>query len=574
MKCARGRSGSAVALAALLGVCLASGAAKPAARPASPLLDAMDAELQRSMRGLATQPTPPYFLACTVTEREVVSIAAANGALRDSSHDRDRLLDVNVRVGDRTFDNTHRLQGESLSSSASGFSQPRSAPLDDDADALRAALWLEIDQQYKTAVEDLIQVRTNRAVSVAEEDTSADFSVEAPQQHVEPAARVELDTRRWEHRVRELSTAFTSSPEVYQSAVFFQAQAITHFMVSSEGSRLQHGGVHYRLGLYAETRADDGMELYRFESFDARSADRLPDDATVRQTVAAMVRDLQALRTAPVIEPFTGPAILEGRAAGVFFHEIFGHRIEGHRQKDQEEGQTFTKKVGQPVLPAFLDVVDDPTLPRVGDTDLNGTYAFDDEGVPAQRVAVVTNGVLKNFLMSRSPIAGFEHSNGHGRKSPGYRPVGRQGNLIVRATETVPEDKLREMLIAECRRQGKPFGLVLKDISGGFTFTGRGVPQAFKVEPLVVYRVWADGRADELVRGADLIGTPLVSFSQILAASDHTEVFNGYCGAESGWVPVSAVAPSILTAQIEIQKKEKSTNRPPLLPPPGKDVER
>jgi predicted Zn-dependent protease len=313
------------------------------------------------------------------------------------------------------------------------------------------------------------------------------------------------------------------------------------------------------------------MELYRHESFDVHTPNRLPEDGEVRRTAAAMISDLLALRAAKVLEPFTGPAILEGRAAGVFFHEIFGHRIEGHRQKDEEDGQTFTKKINEVVLPPFLSVVDDPTQQRAGGIDLNGCYQFDDEGVRAERVVVVENGVLKNFLMSRSPVMGFDHSNGHGRKAPGYRPVGRQGNLMVQAHQTVSESRLKELLVAECRRQGKPYGLLFKDISGGFTFTGRGVPQAFKVEPLVVYRVWADGRPDELVRGADLIGTPLVSFSQILAASDQTQVFNGYCGAESGWVPVAAVAPSILTAQIEIQKREKSSDRPPLLPAPGKE---
>jgi predicted Zn-dependent protease len=191
--------------------------------------------------------------------------------------------------------------------------------------------------------------------------------------------------------------------------------------------------------------------------------------------------------------------------------------------------------------------------------------------VKAQRVPVVENGILKNFLMSRSPIKGFPNSNGHGRKQPGMRAVGRQGNLVVQVSKTVSEDKLRELLIAECKKQDKPFGLIFKDISGGFTTTGRNSPQAFQVTPVMVYRVYADGRPDELVRGVDLIGTPLTSFSKIVAASDTTEVFNGVCGAESGWVPVSAVSPSILTTQIEVQKKPKSNERLPILPPPSQE---
>jgi predicted Zn-dependent protease len=270
----------------------------------------------------------------------------------------------------------------------------------------------------------------------------------------------------------------------------------------------------------------------------------------------------------PVVEPYVGPAILSGRASAVLFHEIFGHRIEGHRQKDESEGQTFTKMVGTKVLPEFLSVVFDPTRAQAQGVSLNGWYAYDDEGVKAQPVTVVDQGVLKTFLMSRSPVRGFNRSNGHGRRQPGHEVVSRQSNLFVESSRTVSEAKLREMLIAEVRRQNKPYGLYFDQVTGGFTTTGRQGLQAFKVIPLVVYRVYADGRKDELVRGADIVGTPLASFAKILAAGDRPQVFNGYCGAESGSVPVAAVSPALLISEIEVQKKAKSDDRPPLLPSP------
>ena len=203
------------------------------------------------------------------------------------------------------------------------------------------------------------------------------------------------------------------------------------------------------------------------------------------------------------------------RASGVFFHEIFGHRVEGQRQKRSDEGQTFTARVGQPILPSFLTVVDDPSMAKLGHQDLNGYYPFDDEGVPSQRVPLVENGILKNFLLSRSPLPEFTRSNGHGRRQAGRDPVSRQGNLMVLSTKQVPFAQLRQMLLAECRKQNKPYGLVFDDISGGYTTTNRSGPQAFKVLPLMVTLVFADGRPDQLIRGADLVGTPLVSFSKI-----------------------------------------------------------
>jgi predicted Zn-dependent protease len=312
----------------------------------------------------------------------------------------------------------------------------------------------------------------------------------------------------------------------------------------------------------------DGTDLSTSETFEATDPAGLPHDELIAAAVERVAKDLEALLVAPEAEPFAGPAIFSGRAAGVFFHEIFGHRVEGHRQKDEEEGQTFTKSVGAKVLPDFLSVVFDPTRKKAGGIELNGTYSFDDEGVAARPVTVVEDGVLKAFLMSRSPIRGFDHSNGHGRRQPGLEVVSRQSNLLVESSRAVPEARLREMLVEEIKRQNKPYGLYFQDVTGGVTNTARQGAQAFKVIPIMVYRVYPDGRPDELIRGADIVGTPLASFAKILATSDRPQVFNGYCGAESGSVPVSAVSPALLVSEIEIEKKNKSQDRPPLLPFP------
>jgi TldD protein len=184
-------------------------------------------------------------------------------------------------------------------------------------------------------------------------------------------------------------------------------------------------------------------------------------------------------------------------------------------------------------------------------------------------VELIHDGVLKTFLMSRLPIANFSSSNGHGRAQVGRMPTGRQGNLIVTSTKTVPESELRKDLIAEAKKQGKPFGLYFEDISSGFAVTTRSSPQAFQVIPLVVYRVYVDGRPDELVRGVGIVGTPLAALKRIVATGDRSEVFNGECGAESGTVPVSAVAPAMLVSEMETQRQPQGTARPPILPMPS-----
>jgi len=554
----------------LLGLILTAiaGRAGAQARPGSPVLQAMKDELARSLATFKSQPTPPYFLSYEVTEVASATVAGSFGAITRSREGRRRAVDVDLRVGDSRFDNTHPLRGGFPGRDFMDFGvRSTEIPIDDDPTAIRAALWYATDRDYKRAVQQLTWVKTNAMVGVAAEDSSPDFSGEPRESYSEPGAKLVVDRRAWEDRIRRYTAPFARSSDIYEGTARFVAEVETRWYVNSEGTEIETSQPIYRLYLFAFSKADDGMELPRYESYWAFTPEGLPSDKTVLAAVARMIDDLHALRRAPPLDPYAGPAILSGRASAVFFHEVFGHRVEGQRQKLESEGQTFKKKVNEPVLPSSMSVYFDPTLRRFGSTDLAGFYRFDDEGVRAQRVTVVDRGVLKTFLMSRSPIEGFPGSNGHGRSELGLSPVARQSNLIVETTERHTEAELKRMLIDEVRRQGKPYGLLFDDIEGGFTITRRFIPNAFNVMPVMVYRVYPDGR-QELVRGVDFIGTPLTAFSKIVAADDKVEVFNGLCGAESGWVPVSAVSPGLLLSQVEVQKKPKSQERPPILPPP------
>jgi TldD protein len=534
---------------------------------ASPvLLDAMTSELNRAFTALNKPPAAasdklvaPYFLSYSVSDASFVTIRAQYGALVDSSTGRTRVADVQVRVGDPKLDNTH---GDHRSSAVNSVQ----LPLADDREALARTLWAATNTGYGNALDNYLRVKTESQVRAKEEDTSPDFSQEPAQAHIGDAAQpVSVDRAAWEERVRSLSKVFRDYPDVYQNMVMLTAQSETDYFASSEGSKIVTPHMQARLVVIAVTRADDGMDLFRERTFEAETTDGLPRQTQLEAAMRDLAESLEALRKAPVTEPFDGPAILSGRAAAVFFHEVLGHRLEGQRQRGDEEGQTFTKDVGKDVLPSFLSVADDPTETKFGSTWLSGSYEYDDEGQKAQRVELIQDGVLKTFLMSRLPIASFSESNGHGRAEAGHVPTGRQGNLIVTSTKSVPEPDLRKELIDEAKKQGKPYGLYFEDISSGFAVTTRNSPQAFQVIPLVVWRVYVDGRPDELVRGVSIVGTPLAAMKSILATGDKSEVFNGECGAESGTVPVSAVAPAMLLSTIETQRQPQGTARPPIL---------
>jgi predicted Zn-dependent protease len=577
------RSFAPVLFAALV-LALASPSAaaqSPAAAdpPASPvlldapvLLNAMTAELNRAFTSLSHQAAartdadrqpPAYFLSYSVSDATSISMRAQFGALVDSSSHRVRQADVQVRVGDPKLDNTH---GDHRNSAINSVQMP----LGDDREAIQRTLWVATNNGYGNALDAYLRVKTEAQVRAREEDTSPDFSQETPQVHIgKPAPPAELDRTAWAQRLRALSRVFREYPEIYQNTVMLTTDNETDYYVSSEGARLVTPHLSARVVIFAMTRADDGMDLYREQTFEAETAAGLPAQAEMEAAVRKLGASLEALRKAPVTEPFDGPALLSGRATAVFFHEVLGHRLEGQRQRGNEEGETFTRDIGKDVLPTFLSVADDPTRTEFGSTWLSGSYQYDDEGEKAQSVDLIDHGVLKTFLMSRLPIAAFSASNGHGRAETGHMPTGRQGNLIVTASQSVPDSALRQQLIDEARKQGKPYGLYFEDISSGFAVTTRSSPQAFQVIPLVVWRVYVDGRPDELVRGVSIVGTPLAAMKSILAAGDHSEVFNGICGAESGSVPVSAVAPAMLLSTIETQRQPQGTARPPILPIPG-----
>jgi predicted Zn-dependent protease len=551
-----------VLVVALFGTPLNAQKAAPSSSSNDLLLATMEKELHRGQTELAKQDPAPYFTSYDVTEGESLVILSAQGGILTSSHTSHRSADVNMRIGTPALDNTHGQ--DRISGITSGH-----LPQQDDPDAIARVLWKLTYEEYRKARQSLANVKTKDAVRAKDEDDSPDFSQEKASNYVEKASTVKFpEQRAWEDLARRYSACFRQYPQVEESLVFMSASKGSSYLVSTEGTRVVTSDAIFRVMIEAETLADDGMQLMRVETFQFSDPSKVPSQAEVEASAKKMAGDLSALRAAPLAEPYSGPALLSGRAAAVFFHEVLGHRVEGQRQRGRDEGQTFTKKINEKILPDFLSVTDDPTMRSLGGTELSGFYRYDDEGSPASRVEVVKDGILKNFLMGRMPVKNFSNSNGHGRSQEGMMPVGRQGNLIVTSSKTIPDGQLRLRFIDEIKKQGKPYGLYFEDIQGGFTLTTREMPQAFQVLPVMVWRVYADGRPDELVRGVDIVGTPLTVLTQIAATGDTTSVFNGICGAESGSVPVSAASPAMLFSEMEVQKRKYGDTRPPILPPP------
>jgi predicted Zn-dependent protease len=541
-------------------VAAASWGSKPVS--SEKIFGAMEAELARSLQRLRQDAFgPPYFLAYRLHDARHYEVSATLGSVIGDDLEEYRVAYAEARYGDRSFDNTDlSYQGVNLAS------PPEPA-------VLRQTFWTLTDQAYKGALSGWLEKKAKRATELVAEPLD-DFSPEPPQRKIEEVPAASLDRARLRALAERLSAVFRDYPDVYESNVTIGAWWARRFLLTSEGTRLLTPAeeMPHELRIGAATRADDGMRLEDGVYLSLRSFSDLPPEAELESQARAMAEELTVMRAAPVQDAEAAPAILDPEMSGVLFHEALGHKLEGQRQRDPHESQVFRDLIGKVILPSFLSVYDDPTLKSFAGSPLHGSYEFDSEGSPARRVALVEKGVLRDFLMSRWPVKGFPSTNGHGRSDWRSHATGRMANLIVQADGAVPLAELQKKLLALVRAAGKPYGFLLVGSSGGENPTNRESAQTLEVRPRLIYRVDAVTGARTLVRGVKLVGTPLAVLNRVVAAGDDPTLANGFhCGAESGWVPVSQIAPSLLLSEIELQRLPEDRARPPILPAPIHD---
>ena len=534
------------------------------------LVSILKEELNREVTELSIQNPPLYYLDYRVDDIISHNLRASFGSLVGENNSQSRLLTVMARVGDYSFDNTHDLQGN-FSMSEQMEVLGASLPFENEPDAIKQVLWRLSDQAYKNAASKYTALQNMKLP--ASDNETGDFSEEEPSVYYDPPfAKKDLafDEDEWSKRLLEYTSIFGNDTLIFHSEASLNVILQRNYLLTSEGTCIVQNSKYCQLQFVASIRHKSGMVLPIQKTYTAFSISELPSNETMLKDFHQLYNELLKLNQAVIAEPYAGPAILSPAAAGVFFHEIFGHRVEGHRLESLDDGQTFKDKLGNEVLPKSFQVYSDPTLQVWNGQDLIGTYKYDDQGVKAQKVTLVKDGILQGFLMSRRPTSELLHSNGHGRAQPGYAPVSRQSNLIVESSKPYSNDELRKMLIKECKKQKKEYGYYFKEVTGGLTFTDRYNANVFDINPIEVYRIYVDGRPDELVSGVELIGTPLTMFSNIIAAGDKKEVFTGFCGAESGHIPVTTIAPAVLVRKIETQKTPEYDSQLPLLPNPDR----
>lgn len=525
------------------------------------VFQAMEEEMNRSLNQLKIDIfDPPYFIKYQIRHNDHIKVVGSFGSLVDSNKFQERTLFVDVRLGDSKFDSStpgsHKYQVKHL------------LPLDDDIDALKRALWYETDLRYKQAIMNYMK-KKGRFVSGVEKHELADFSKgHTPVVRINSALDFNPNIQEWENVVRRTSALFKQAPEIEKSSVKIHADRAVRYYYDSEGNKIRSDSNNYQLTLEASTKAENGSPIHDQETLFFTKQENFPSKELLEEKVVRLIAGIKKLQKAPKAETYVGPALFSPDAAAVLIHEAVGHRLEGDRLRIANDGKTFMKKIGKKILPSFLTVLDNPQIKELNGVDLVGHYLFDDEGQKGEKVVLVDQGVLKSFLLSRSPVLGFEKTNGHARSDGVKAPMSRMGNLIVRSTKKVSPEKLKQLLIEEVQKQKRPYGLFIKKIEGGETQTESANFQVFKGKPLYLYKVYPEDGREELVRGVEFVGTPLSMISKVIATGDDDQVINGLCGAESGFLPVTSVTPSFLLSEVELQLSHEQTLRRPILPPP------
>jgi PmbA/TldA metallopeptidase C-terminal domain len=549
---------------------LAVSAQSPAAPDRDDLLRAMQDELKRSDELSHLGLVAPYLIEYRTEDTVSHGIGASLGALLESVDSAYRVPSVRVRVGDYDFDNTNHIFSESYGGRRY---DPDRLSLDDNYMAFREVYWLATDRAFKTA-EDAIARKRSSLKNVSLRDALPDFSKAPPAHSILPIVRKPVPLEAWKKEIVKLSALFAAYPQVLSSGVELQTSQSTNYVLNSEGTVLRLPEDLAYIHVVARGLAPDGTDVHDAQTFQAFEADELPGEEELARASKEIAEHVIALSQAPAGEAYDGPVLFEAPAAAQLFEQLLGDNLKLTRKPVADPGRVppmiaseLENRVGSHILPEWMDVVDDSTQVKFAGHTLLGHYLYDVEGVPPQPVTLVEKGVLKTFLLTRTPVfKDFPGSNGHARftgsfgdQAPGF------GNLFIRASQTTPAAGMKQKLMDMCKERNKPYGILIRKLDSSGSASG---PHAV-ASPLLAYRVYPDGR-EELVRSLQFHGVSTRSFKDMVSASDENYVLDLIDTNPRGtfMTTASVIAPAVLFEEMELAPVEEETPKPPIVPPP------
>ncbi|MGH9717453.1 MAG: metallopeptidase TldD-related protein [Candidatus Acidiferrales bacterium] len=568
-------------------------------------LHAMHDEMARARARLVLPGADkPFYIEYRLLDLDIRSVNASFGALISDTVSKSRFMSVDVRVGNDHLDSSNFISDEGFHGFLGSTGQ---VGIDRDYNSLRQDLWLATDQAYKAA---LTQMSLKQAFlrSLTKPPEIDDFSQATPLVKIDPRVKPDWTSRNWDDEARAASAGLTNFPNLDGMRVHYYLIYATTYLMNSEGTTIRTSRSLAAIEAAMGTDAADGMPLHNYYAVYADAPAGLPDAATVGQALSSAATQLMAVRSAPLVPDYTGPILFDPQAAGSLLAQILEPSLSGARPplsatEDYDAFMTrfggrneWTDRVGQRVLPTTVSLFDDPTQTSFQGQPLLGHYSIDAQGVPAQRVSIVENGMLRDLLMSRRPGPNFTNSNGHARSAMLSDPQPLSSNLFFQSSNELKPDDLRKKFLATCKGDGLPWCLEVKrmdnpalsslqqqDFSDYVGELGGDIANGARI-PLLLYRVYVSDGHEEPVRGAVLEGLGMRSLRDILGVGDDPQVYSymqnpqdslagtalgsfGSAGGDAG-IPSSVVAPSLLLDEIDVRGFHGEPRRLPLVPAP------
>jgi len=524
-------------------------------------------ELKRSMKSLK-QPGKPgvFYLSYLFRNQRVEKIWGRLGAVNRHRTQSANTVFCDVRVGSYQYDNLTN-GGLNDNSDREESADYIYMPSEIKEDAFKFSLWKLTDACYREAAEQFYDKKSKELHFVDPNRKLLSRIRQKPLVSWRRHDMPEIDADYWKYLIRKAGSLIKKYDRIKNSWFEFSSRQSQNILVNSEQREIlqQRSIFELRGHVWMLSRKGEGIS----QDINVIEGDLgdMPSEKEFLRLLKERIDLLLSLEKAPVLNSYSGPVMLSPEACGVFFHEVVGHRLEGSRLLSPEEGATFRDLRGKMIAPEYIDIVDDPRAARFQNRSMIGHFLFDDEGASSERAVLVERGVLKNFLTTASPIPGQKAVNGHARNQRYERPISRMGNLFVINHKPVSDEDMRAQFMEEIKRQKKPYGIYVKDVVGGETDTSSYDFQAFKGEIMHAVRVYPNGR-EEPIRGVDFVGTPLSALDSVQCLGDAQEMDNSYCGAESGVVPVSTVAPAMLMRNLELQSRTSERYTQYIMPLP------
>lgn len=510
----------------------------------------------------------PYYCSFLLRDTDWFNTWASAGSTYRKRSDRSRSVYCDIRVGRYRNDQTTEGGLNDNDDELESYNYIK-VPIDDRSfDGLRISLWKLSEAKFREALSDFNHKESLRLSNIDRNRRRASFRRLAAKRSVKYARPEIVDEVYWVRFCKNASEFITGLKGVIGNFVEFDATQQTKIFVNTERRVIvQHEPV-FTISATIRTLTQSGSQIEQDLVYNCASQRELPTLRAFKREILKKYEQLKELVNAKKIHSFSGPVLLNPIPAGLLFHEAIGHRLEGSRLLAAGEGQTFKGQEGRKVINIPIDILDDPSCRRFKGRRCIGAFEFDDEGVKSRRALLVEDGILRGFLNTRADIPSRgNRPNGHARNAKHQRPISRMGVTIVKGKEPMTAEQLRERLIEEIKAQKKPFGMIVYETSGGETDTTSYNFQAFSGEISYATLVYPDG-SEMVVRGVDFVGTPLQALNNIIAVGDEQVVDNHYCGAESGFIPVTTISPAILLSNLELQAKDEALITQYLLPRP------